>query len=57
MLFKVRTEAFGLGNGEQTLRDVKNEDRTDYVYENTGNCDKMSPDKSGFLRKNAPNEG
>jgi hypothetical protein len=44
----------GLGNGAQTLRDVKNEDRTDYVHENTENDDKMSPEKSGFLRENAP---
>jgi hypothetical protein len=38
------------------LRDVKNEGRTDYVYENTENDDKMSCEKSGFLWENAPNE-
>ena len=56
MLFRVRTGALGLGNGTQTLRDVKNEGRTDYVYENTENDDKMSYEKSAFLRENAPNE-
>ena len=47
MLFKVR-------NGGLTLRDVKNEDRTGYVYENTGDDDKMSCEKHGFYRNNAP---
>jgi hypothetical protein len=42
--------------GALTLRDVKNAGRTDYVYENTGNDDKMSCEKSGFLRENAPIE-
>ena len=37
--------------GALTLRDVKNEDRTDYVYENTENDDKMSRERNGFLRK------
>jgi hypothetical protein len=46
MLFRVR-------NGALTLRDVKNEDRTDYVHENTGNGDKMSRENHAFLHENA----
>ena len=46
MLFRVR-------NGALTLRDVKNEDRPGYVYENTGDDDKMSSEKHGFLQENA----
>jgi hypothetical protein len=37
-----------------TLRDVKNEDRPGYVYENTGNDDKMPGDKTGFYTKMHP---
>jgi hypothetical protein len=37
-----------------TLRDVKNEDRSGYVYENTGNYDKMSGEKTGFYTKMHP---
>jgi hypothetical protein len=33
------------------LRDVKNEDRSGYVYENKGDDDKMSGEKTGFYRK------
>jgi hypothetical protein len=44
MLVKVR-------NGALTLRDVKNEDRSGYVHENTGNDDKMSSEKHGFYTK------
>jgi hypothetical protein len=40
--------------GALTLRDVKNEGRLSYVYENTGNIDKLSTQKTGFLHKNAP---
>jgi len=47
MLFKVR-------NGDLTLRDVKNEDRPGYMYENTGNDDKMSGEKTGFYTKMYP---
>ncbi len=35
-----------------TLRDVKNEDRSGYVHENTGDDDKMTDDLSGFLVEN-----
>jgi len=44
MLFRVR-------NGALTLRDVKNEDRPGYVYENTGDNDKMSSKKQAFYSK------
>ena len=40
---------------EITLRDVKNEDRPGYVYENTGDADKMSREKHGFLHENCTN--
>ena len=36
------------------LRDVKNEGRTGYMHENTGDDDKMSSEKHGFYTKNAP---
>jgi hypothetical protein len=41
-------------NGALTLKDVKNEDRSDYVHENTGDADTMSSDEHGFLHGNAP---
>jgi hypothetical protein len=46
VLFKAR-------NGELTARDGKNEDRTDYVHENTGEDDNMSVTNHGFLQKKA----
>jgi hypothetical protein len=42
---------FVLGNHAGTLRDVKNEDRSGYVHENTGDDDKMSSEKHGFYTK------
>ena len=33
-------------------KDVKNEDRSDYVYENKGEHDKLSSEKEGFLQEN-----
>jgi hypothetical protein len=41
-------------NGALTLRDVKNEDRSGYVYENTVNDDKMSGEKTSFCTKMYP---
>jgi len=46
MLFRVRS-------GALTLRDVKNEDRSGYVYENKGESDIMSCEKQGILQENA----
>jgi len=37
--------------GELTPRDVRNEDRTGYMHENTGDDDKMSSEKHAFTRK------
>jgi hypothetical protein len=37
--------------GAVTHRDVQNEDRSGYVYENTGDADKMSDEKTGFYTK------
>jgi hypothetical protein len=37
--------------GTTTPRDVKNEDRPGYVYENKGGNDKMSGEKHGFYTK------
>jgi hypothetical protein len=34
-----------------TRRDVKNEDRSGYVHENTGDVDKISSEKQAFYRK------
>ena len=41
---------------ELTRRDVKNEGRTGYVYENKGNGDKMSDEKHAIYQENAANE-
>jgi len=49
VLFKVR-------NGALTRRDVKNEDCSGDVYENTGADDKLSGENTGFLQKDAPIE-
>jgi hypothetical protein len=62
-LLKVRTAKSSIANrqstidnwqGTLTLRDVKNEGRSGYVYENTGNDDKMSSYKTGFYTKMHP---
>jgi len=44
MLFRVR-------NGTLTLRDVKNEDRPGYVYENTGESTKCLAKNTAFCTK------
>ena len=46
VLFKVR-------NGVLIHKDVKNEDRPDYVYENKGVSDTMTDNWSGFLADNS----
>jgi len=62
-LVKVRTVQGSIANrqsaidncqGALTLRDVKNEGRSGYVHENTGNDDKMSGYKTGFCTKMHP---
>jgi hypothetical protein len=39
-------------SGAVTHRNVKYEDRTDYVYENTGSIDKIADNQPGFLAEN-----
>jgi hypothetical protein len=39
-------------SGALTQRDVKNEDRPDYVYENKRESDKMDDNLPGFLAEN-----
>jgi hypothetical protein len=46
VLFKVR-------NGALIHKDVKNEDRPDYVYENKGADDTMPDNQRDFLAENA----
>jgi hypothetical protein len=46
VLIKVRS-------GALTQRDVKNEGRSGYVYENKGECDKMDDNGADFLAENA----
>jgi hypothetical protein len=41
-LWRLTNTLIEVRNGALTLRDVKNEDRSGYVYENTGDGDKMS---------------
>jgi hypothetical protein len=36
-------------NGALTHKDVKNEDRPDYVYENKGTSDKMDDNRADFV--------
>ena len=45
-------EDWGARSGALPPRDVKNEDRTDYVYENTGLIDKMADNVPGLLPEN-----
>jgi hypothetical protein len=44
------------GQGRGAQKDVKNEGRSDYVYENTDDGDKMVSEKQGILQENAPIE-
>jgi hypothetical protein len=41
-LWRLTNVLFRVRNGALTHKDVKNEDRHDYVYENKGEDDKMS---------------
>ena len=49
-LWRLTNMLFRLRNGE--LRNVKNEGRSDYVHENTGDDDKMSSEKHDFFQEN-----
>ncbi len=55
-LWRLTNILFRVRNWELTRRDVKNEDRPDYVHENTGDDDKMSTENAVFLKENTPNE-
>ena len=48
-LWRLTNVLFKVGNGALTQRDVKNEDRPDYVYENKGVSDTMTDNGLGFL--------
>jgi hypothetical protein len=56
-LWRLTNVMFKVRNGALTRRDVKNEGRTDYVYENTVADDKLSGEITSFLPKSAPLEG
>ena len=51
---KPRVGSFEAGPGGSIQKDVKNEGRTDYVYEKTFTSDKVSCDVHGFIHANAP---
>ena len=53
-LWRLTNVFFRVRNGALTLKDVKNEGWTDYVYENTGGNDKMSIEKTRLLHENPP---
>ena len=52
-LWQLTNTLINVRNGALTHKDVKNEDRPDYVYENKGESDKMDENPSGFLAENA----
>ena len=52
-LWRLTNTLIKVRNGALTHKDVKNEDRPDYVYENKGESDKMDENPSGFLAENA----
>jgi len=45
-------EDWEVSSGALPHRNIKSEDRTDYVYENTGSIDKMADNVPGFLPEN-----
>jgi len=53
VLFSVVSVRSVVSSRVLTQKDVKNEDRSDYVYENKGEDDIMSGEKHGFLQENA----
>jgi hypothetical protein len=55
-LWRLSNTLINVRNGALSRKDVKNEDRSDYVHENKGKATKCTPLKSGFLHKNAPIE-
>jgi hypothetical protein len=51
-LWQLTNTLIKIRNGALPHKDVKNEDRPDYVYENKGESDKMDKNPSGFLAEN-----
>jgi hypothetical protein len=43
---------WGIGRRDAEPRNVKNEERTDYVYENKCSIDKIAENQSGFVAEN-----
>jgi hypothetical protein len=52
-LWRLTSTLIKVRNGALTHKDVKNEDRPDYMCENKGAMDKMDEKPSGFLAENA----
>jgi len=48
-LWRLTNALFKVRNGALIHKDVKNEDRPDYVHENKGEWDKMDDNRDGFL--------
>jgi len=52
-LWRLTNTLIKVRNGALAQRDVKNEDRPDYVYEKKGEGDTMSCNRADFLAENA----
>jgi hypothetical protein len=52
-LWRLTNPLIKVRNGALTLKDVKNEDRPDYVHENKGEGDKMDYNRDDFVSENA----
>jgi hypothetical protein len=52
-LWRLTNTLIKIRNGALTHKDVKNEDRPDYVHENKGEGDKMDDNRDGLLSENA----
>jgi hypothetical protein len=50
-LWRLTNTLIKVRKGALTKKDVKNEDRSDYVYENKGEYDKMSSEKQAILQE------
>ncbi|MGA3168845.1 MAG: hypothetical protein ABSF14_22315 [Terriglobia bacterium] len=52
-LWRLTNTLMKVRNGALTRKDVKNEDRPDYVYENKGESDTMPENQHDFLAENS----
>jgi hypothetical protein len=50
-LWRITCTLIKVRKGDLTQKDVKNEGRSDYVYENKGKHEKMTDDLPGFFTK------